>query len=414
MARTYCTDAQMIAKLPGGALPTSMDTANERATYIAQGSALVDDKTPKSFAYGTYDGASQKFPNVPRPFWGLSYYGTDYCTMTNAEADGAFDFGLASFTMQCWVKVDDFSSNSNIIQSRLGTDFWQVALSFNVSGNFYFALVDTDAPTGPGVGTITVDDTTVRTAGTWYHVAGVVDRSADEAYLYVNGVKVATEDITDLLTMTIPANTMYLGSNTTTQFMIGEMAWVSISKGAAVTDFSDRFTQYATGNGRTSAWMFQPGSGQVATPYIGSPDWTIGASSSSTATDPSWSVSPYTDITTAGPTQSTAAATPTSIQQCAAMEGAALIMDDIGYSSGITGAMGDVLRESAKVIYYDPIREGEMDIRDSDGTSFGPSITTQISSNTENTAAPISNGQYGNDGNLISDYAGTMDSLGCP
>ena len=232
-----------------------------------------------------------------RPYYGVEFDGGDYLSMTDTEAAGAFDFGLNSFTMQCWVKVVSASTNTAIIQSRPGLDDWSTALFIiAATKKFAFTLDDRLAPAGPGAGYIEVLAPTAFEFDTWYHVAGVCDRVANEAYLYINGVKVATVDITGLLTMTKGDTDYLIGSNARAQFLTGEIAEVGICKGTAVTDFSDRFIPYATGNGRTSAWMFQPGSGTTVTPYIGAEDWSLGAG----AAAPTW-VGLYRRLTAGGP-----------------------------------------------------------------------------------------------------------------
>ncbi len=60
---TYTTDAQVTAHLPS-TLPEEWDAVGERATYIADASELVEGMVGGGFAVGTYDGATQKFPDV--------------------------------------------------------------------------------------------------------------------------------------------------------------------------------------------------------------------------------------------------------------------------------------------------------------------------------------------------------------
>lgn len=60
---TYCTDAYLTEQLPT-TLPASIDTAGERATYIARGSGRAEAAVGPEFAVGTFTAGTQKFPDV--------------------------------------------------------------------------------------------------------------------------------------------------------------------------------------------------------------------------------------------------------------------------------------------------------------------------------------------------------------
>jgi hypothetical protein len=231
-------------------------------------------------------------------FFGISMDGGDYLFMSDTEAAGAFDFGLNSFTIQVWIKFNSLAGLPFIFQSRDGTNDWGVYL--RISGTqFEFALDDRNAPSGPGAGWAPVYATAPDPVLTdvWYHIVAVCDRVANESYIYINGVLQGTADITGLLTMTSGDTDFLLGSNVrTTSFLNGEISSFSVHKGAAVTDLNDRYTPYSVSNGRTAAWMFQPGSGTTATPYVGIPIWSFGVG----AAGPQWD-GPYTGISAGGP-----------------------------------------------------------------------------------------------------------------
>ena len=62
---TYCTDAQVIRRLPT-ALPTDVDTEAERtaAGYRDEASRAAEEMVGAAFGLGTFGGVVQKFPDV--------------------------------------------------------------------------------------------------------------------------------------------------------------------------------------------------------------------------------------------------------------------------------------------------------------------------------------------------------------
>jgi len=62
---TYCTDEQVVRLLPTN-LPTDVDTEAERtaAGYRTEASRAAEEMVGPSFGMGTFDSATQKYPNV--------------------------------------------------------------------------------------------------------------------------------------------------------------------------------------------------------------------------------------------------------------------------------------------------------------------------------------------------------------
>ena len=100
-----------------------------------------------------------------------------------------------SFTVEAWV-YDDPSSEvdwNNIVSKKGGggtTVGWTLRLDSSDRPDLFLA---------DGSNRVNVKDTSlVITEGEWYHLAGVVDRTENQAKLYVNGELVATQSIANL------------------------------------------------------------------------------------------------------------------------------------------------------------------------------------------------------------------------
>jgi len=158
-ATSLMVDNKLLLHFEGNANDTSGNSHNGTVTGATQVAGKVG-----SFAY-SFDGV------------------TDVITVSN-NADFARGAGV-SFTMVGWVKADApighwegicYHSSAGNSQGHLGID-----PSGNLSGG-----------TGDGATWATVQSSHAVTAGTWMHVAMVVDRSANTLVLYADGVNVAS------------------------------------------------------------------------------------------------------------------------------------------------------------------------------------------------------------------------------
>ncbi len=77
-------------------------------------------------------------------------------------------------------------------------------------------------------------------------------------------------------------------------------------------------------------------------------------------------------------------------------------------ATNLTGADPKKLRDAADAELA-RIRSGMTHVVDSSGNEYGEQA--RISSNTQTTAATFTQGRYDEQGNLISDYSGTLDTL---
>ena len=138
----------------------------------------ADGNTPPRWTNGTFGGAVK--------FDGLD----DYVVIPNSSV-----FNLDTFTIEAWVRVDKYSSSSNI---DILLREWNV-LRFFVNNQHKFGVVVQMDGTGRGF-----YHPTLINEGQWYHLAAVV-QSGKQA-VYVNGVESiqGTYTYTSLLKNTKP------------------------------------------------------------------------------------------------------------------------------------------------------------------------------------------------------------------
>ena len=153
------TDNKLLLHFEGNANDTSGNSHNGTVTGATQVAGKVG-----SFAY-SFDGTS------------------DVITVSN-DADFARGAGV-SFTMAGWVKADAPVGHWEGICYHGSFGGSQGHLGINPSGNL-------SGGTGDGGNWATVQSSHAVTAGTWMHVAMVVDRSAHTLVLYADGVNVAS------------------------------------------------------------------------------------------------------------------------------------------------------------------------------------------------------------------------------
>ena len=94
--------------------------------------------------------------------------------------------GSGSWTVECWVMIDDPARANPLVECADG-DFsngWR--LGQTAAGPFRFE-VDGATATRQATGTL------VPAAGTWHHVAGVHDAALGATHLYVDGLLEATD-----------------------------------------------------------------------------------------------------------------------------------------------------------------------------------------------------------------------------
>lgn len=110
------------------------------------------------------------------------------------------EFDTNSFSVEAWAYADSDSSNDwrNIVSKKQGTGSsagWLLRLS-KTDGALYPTLFVAD-----GSSSSAAKSPTAVTEGTWYHIAGVVDRSTDTVMIYVDGELMASTSVSNMGSM---------------------------------------------------------------------------------------------------------------------------------------------------------------------------------------------------------------------
>ncbi|MHC4490987.1 MAG: LamG domain-containing protein [Planctomycetota bacterium] len=210
-----------------------------------------------------------------------------------SDADGVADFvrvaaapefrpGTGSWTVECWVMIDDPTRANPLVECADG-DFangWRLGQA--AGGPFRFE-VDGGGVSRQATGTM------VPAAGTWYHVAGVHDAALGATHLYVNGVLEATDGGAAPGAIT-PSADLRMATFQLTSFLNGTLDEVRVwSTARSVGDLARGRYRALTGNeaGLVGYWPFDEMGGQgladLSTPsHVGS----LGADGGAALDDP--------------------------------------------------------------------------------------------------------------------------------
>ncbi len=136
----------------------------------------------------TCDWTSTTCPTVVDGMYGngLSFDGAnDKLVISDTNS---LDFGTESFTVAAWVKTNSFTDWQNIVSKKDGQGTavgWTLRLDPNNRATMFVAN---------GTNLWRASGSSTMVAGTWYHVAGVVDSEQDAIYLYVDGSLADTKE----------------------------------------------------------------------------------------------------------------------------------------------------------------------------------------------------------------------------
>jgi len=185
-------------------------------------------------------------------------------------ASTAFRPGTGSFTVECWVMVDDPTRANPLVECADGdfTNGWR--LGQTAGGPFRFE-VDGAVAARQATGMM------VPVAGRWYHVAGVHDAALGATYLYVDGVLDATNGDGAAGAIT-PAADLRMATFQLTSFLHGTLDEVRVwSTARGVGDLARSRYRALTGSeaGLVGYWPFDELGGQGLAdlsipPHIGS------------------------------------------------------------------------------------------------------------------------------------------------
>jgi hypothetical protein len=169
----------------------------------------------------------------------------------------AFRPGTGSWTVECWVTVDDPTRANPLVECADGdfTNGWR--LGQTAGGPFRFE-VDGAVATRQATGIV------VPVANAWYHLAGVYDAALGATYLYLDGVLEATNGAGAAGAIT-PSADLYMATFQRTSFLHGTLDEVRVwSTARGVGDFARSRYRALTGSetGLVGYWKFDELGGQ--------------------------------------------------------------------------------------------------------------------------------------------------------
>ncbi|MHC4819388.1 MAG: LamG domain-containing protein [Planctomycetota bacterium] len=290
----------IVARIGSDADPSSVTAATFRVLRSGgDGNFRDDDEVVIAAASITRTGPAEfTFDLTGNPLPADNYQvtlagGTAGRALHFSDADGTGDFvrvaaspdfrpGTGSWTVECWVMLDDPTREGPLVECADG-DFsngWR--LGQTAGGPFRFEVDGAN-------GTRQATGTMVPAADTWYHVAGVHDAAVGATHLYVDGALAAT-DGSGAAGSTTPAANLYMGTFQRTSFLQGTLDEVRVwSTARGVNDFARSRYRALTGNegGLVGYWPFDELAGQgladLATPsHVGS----LGVDGSAALDDP--------------------------------------------------------------------------------------------------------------------------------
>ena len=156
----------------------------------------------------------------------LDFDGTDDYVSVDSSSD--FTFGTGDFTVECWVKPDDFGSRGTLYDSRPSNGSTGITIGHESSSGEIRVYMNATA------GSDIVVQSSDFATGQWQHI--VVTRSSGTVSLFINGVSKDSETRTSDLNNT---NSVNIGYKTYTSssynYFDGKISQVRIYKGTGLT-----------------------------------------------------------------------------------------------------------------------------------------------------------------------------------
>ena len=169
-------------------------SAKDAVDLAAVGYWTFDEGTGTSAADATGNASTATLQSSAG--WGTGRFGTSALSLngTNtsfADIPHTVINTAQSFTVTAWVNLNALGGNQTAV-SLDGSQVSAFYLQLRSDGKFAFTRLASDS----GTGATAAASTSAPTAGTWYHLAGVYDATAQTISLYVNGALQQTTSYT--------------------------------------------------------------------------------------------------------------------------------------------------------------------------------------------------------------------------
>ncbi|MDD5060968.1 MAG: LamG domain-containing protein [Candidatus Marinimicrobia bacterium] len=214
---------------------TFTDSETTPKTVTANGNAQIDT--------AQYKFTEQKFSQG-----GFFDGNGDYLSLADSDD---WNFGSGDFTIDAWVKVDNYlantpSGNPYVIYSQHvdASNFIRFSASGGAGGQLEVLIKST------GQTTISFSSSVAIGTGAWHHAALV--RSGNTVYLFIDGVQRGTADATGVTIANFAANAEIGAQSPYTYYMAGWLDEVRVSKGIARWTSNFNVPPYSYGQVQTS------------------------------------------------------------------------------------------------------------------------------------------------------------------
>jgi hypothetical protein len=222
------------------------------------------------------------------PFYGLTFDGGDYVSMTNATSAGAFDFGVGSFYIAMWIYPTSLASYHILFNKSIADNSPAEEITIYLQGtDVIFRLRD-----GTNAQEVTTGGGAITT-NQWQHIICVVDRATDKIRLYVNGVLKNGEQTLTAVLATDNTGPLRVGMYDVAGYYIGKLADYRVGNGVSLSNaqaaaLAANTRPYTVNHGETWASALQFDDVTTPTrvvPHIGTAQLTIpGGANTPTAT----------------------------------------------------------------------------------------------------------------------------------
>ncbi|MHA2394263.1 MAG: DUF2341 domain-containing protein, partial [Promethearchaeota archaeon] len=192
--------------------------------HLSESTGNAQDSTSYGISGNLSAGVTQDVSG--QIYSGYDFDGIDSNVDFGDPIDGHLDFGIGSFTISMWLKIDTTTTTWQVTltkghPSAGNNDGYRIETQ--TSGqNIYFQIGD-----GSSYETSNLQSVTF---GTWMHIVGRVDRSSNRMYLFKDGVYSGYKDISSIGSLNTPDPLTFSRPNTGLDGVLDEVRISNITR----------------------------------------------------------------------------------------------------------------------------------------------------------------------------------------